>query len=135
MTWILDGSGDHLNGTQKEGDNETPLSGVRAPELKRSTPRAWTNPEPLFNGKDLSGWEPIGDVANNHWTVKDGLLTNEAHGANLRTTRTLNDFKVHFEANCPDDANSGFYLRGRYELQLEYEPVTKNPPERRIGAV
>ena len=57
------------------------------------------------------------------------------HGANLRTTRTFTDFKVHYEVNCPDDANSGFYLRGRYELQLEYEPLTKNPPERRIGSV
>ena len=37
---------------------------------------------------------------------------------------------MHFEVNCPDDANSGFYLRGRYEVQIEYEPLTSNPPER-----
>ena len=35
-----------------------PLTGVRAPDLKRSEPKAWSEPEPLFNGKDLSGWEP-----------------------------------------------------------------------------
>jgi hypothetical protein len=74
-------------------------------------------------------------AANSHWLVKDGLLTNEDHGANLKTKRTFQDFKVHFEANCPDHANSGFYLRGRYEMQLEYEPLAKNPPERRIGAI
>ena len=37
--------------------------------------------------------------------------------------------------NCPNDANSGFYLRGRYELQLEYEPLDKNPTSRRMGAI
>ncbi len=37
--------------------------------------------------------------------------------------------------NCPDDGNSGFYLRGRYEVQIEYEPLSQNPPERRIGSI
>jgi hypothetical protein len=135
LTWDLDAKGNTLTGTQTRGDKSFPLQGVRAPELKRNPPKAWTNPEPLFNGKDLTGWEPIGNVANTHWTVKDGLLYNAERGANLRTTRTFTDFKVHYEVNCPDDANSGFYLRGRYELQLEYEPLSKNPPERRIGSV
>jgi len=103
--------------------------------LKRSAPQAWTDPESLFNGRNLDGWEPIGNVAHNHWTVKDGLLVNEAHGANLRTTREFNDFKVHFEVNCPENGNSGFYLRGRYEVQIEYEALNENPPERRIGSV
>ena len=67
--------------------------------------------------------------------VEGGLLTNQDHGANLKTIRKFTDFKLHFEANCPDEANSGFYLRGRYEVQLEYEPLIKNPPERRIGSI
>ena len=73
--------------------------------------------------------------AASHWKVEDGLLVNTAHGANLKTTRKFEDFKVHYEVNCPDDGNSGFYLRGRYEVQIEYEPLTSNPPERRIGSV
>jgi hypothetical protein len=135
MSWELDAAGDRLTGVQKRGDNSTPLTGVRAPELNRKEPKAWTKPESLFNGKNLDGWEPMGNPANSHWTVKDGDLVNEAHGANLRTTRKFNDFKVHFEVNCPDHANSGFYLRGRYEVQLEYEPLTANPVERRIGSI
>ncbi|HEX3877903.1 MAG TPA: DUF1080 domain-containing protein [Bryobacteraceae bacterium] len=127
--------GDTLDGVQKVGDRSMPLHGVRTPELNRPEPKAWSAPEPLFNGKDLTGWEPIGDVANSHWTVKDGMLFNATHGANLRTTRTFTDFKVHYEVNCPDDANSGFYLRGRYEVQIESEDLSKNPPERRIGAI
>ena len=134
-TWELDASRGKLTGMQKSGDVATELTGVRAPELKRSAPKAWTDPEPLFNGKDLTGWEPIGNPAASHWKVEDGLLVNTAHGANLKSTRTFEDFKVHYEVNCPDDGNSGFYLRGRYEVQIEYEPLTSNPPERRIGSI
>jgi len=63
------------------------------------------------------------------------MLLNKDKGANLKSIRKFQDFKVHFEANLPDDANSGFYLRGRYEVQLEYEPLAHNPPERRIGSI
>jgi hypothetical protein len=135
MTWELNAEGDKLMGVQKRGENSTPITGLRAPDLNRSAPKAWTKPEPLFNGKNLDGWEPIGNPANSHWTVKDGLLVNEDHGANLKTTRKFDDFKLHFEVNCPDHANSGFYLRGRYEIQLEYEPLSSNPPERRMGSI
>ena len=66
--------------------------------------------------EEIHGWEPIGDVANSHWVVKNGLLVNEARGANLKSTREFEDFKLHFEVNCPEGANSGFYLRGRYDI-------------------
>ncbi|WP_031499501.1 3-keto-disaccharide hydrolase [Bryobacter aggregatus] len=134
-TWDLEAAGDKLTGTMKRGETTTALNGVRAPELKRPMPKAWTKPEPLFNGKDLTGWEPIGKPSDSHWVVKDGYLVNEDHGANLKSTRSFDDFKLHFEVNCPDHANSGFYLRGRYELQLESEAVSHNPPERRIGSI
>jgi len=135
LVWELDANGAQLTGTQKRGERTVALTGVRAPELKRNPPKAWTDPEPLFNGKNLDGWEPIGDPANSHWVVLDGLLVNEAHGANLKTTRKFEDFRLHFEVNCPDRANSGFYLRGRYEVQLENEPEGSEPPERSMGSV
>ena len=134
MTWELDAAGDKIAGVQKRGDTTLALTGVRAPELKRSAPSAWTNPEPLFNGKNLDGWQPFGNPTS-HWVAKDGLLVNEDHGANLKSVRTFDDFKAHFEVNCPDGGNSGFYLRGRYELQIEYEPLSSNPVERRIGSI
>ncbi len=135
MTWELDAAGGKLSGVQKRGSTTIALTGVPAPALKHSAPKAWTNPEPLFDGKDLDGWTPIGNPANSHWTVKDGLLVNESHGDNLKTNRTFEDFKVHYEVQCPQGGNSGFYLRGRYEVQIEYEPLSENPPERRIGSV
>lgn len=134
MTWDLDAAGDKLTGTQKRNGAETNLTGVRAPELNHSAPAGWSAPVALFDGKDLNGWEPT-DPAKNHWMARDGELINEAHGANLKTTRKFEDFKLHVEYNCPDDGNSGLYLRGRYEVQVEYEPLDRNPPERRMGSI
>jgi hypothetical protein len=135
MTWELHAAANKLTGVQKRGNDTAQLAGVRAPELKRSAEPTWSKPEPLFNGKNLDGWEPIGDASKSHWVVKDGELVNEAHGANIKSVRKFEDFKVHFEVNCPDDANSGFYLRGRYETQLEYTPAGSEPPERSMGAI
>jgi hypothetical protein len=135
MTWELDAAGGKLTGVEKTGEKSTNLTGVRAPELKRAPVKNWSKPQPLFDGKDLNGWEPIGDASKSHWVVKDGELVNEAHGANLKSVRKFEDFKVHFEVNCPDKANSGFYLRGRYETQLEYEPAGTDPIERQMGSI
>lgn len=134
-TWELTAADGKLTGMQKRGERALAVTGVRAPELKARDIKSWSDPMPLFNGKNLDGWEPIGDPKNSHWIVKDGLLVNEAHGANLKTTAKLQDFKLHFEVNCPDLANSGFYLRGRYELQLENEKEGTEPPERSMGSI
>ncbi|HEX4167722.1 MAG TPA: DUF1080 domain-containing protein [Bryobacteraceae bacterium] len=135
LSWDLDAADGKLTGTQKHGDDNVALTGVRAPELDNTPPKAWTTPRKLFNGKNLDGWHPVGDVANNHWVVQDGDLLNEKHGANLESDEKFTNYKLHFEVNCPDDANSGFYQRGRYELQLEYEKEGTEPPERAMGAI
>ena len=119
--WDLTVTGDQISGAQKIGARETAqLNGVRAPKLDRKMPKKWTKPEALFNGKDLTGWEPDHPEIN-HWVAKDGELLNETKGANLRGTRKFDDFKLHVELNCPQNGNSGVYLRGRYEMQVEYE--------------
>ncbi|MGO9261526.1 MAG: DUF1080 domain-containing protein [Bryobacteraceae bacterium] len=134
-TWELSMDSGKLVGSIKHGaTDQGKIAGVRAPALDRPMPKAWTNPEPIFNGKDLSGWEPIGTNPN-HWTVKNGELINEEHGANLRTTRKFQDFKLHIEYNCPDKGNSGVYLRGRYEVQVEYEPVDANDRLHSMGTI
>ncbi|MBM3763240.1 MAG: DUF1080 domain-containing protein [Acidobacteria bacterium] len=134
-TLDLEISGDKMTGTFKRGDMTQSYRGVRAPALNHKVPKAWDKPEPLFNGKDLTGWEPIGKPESNHWIVRDGYLVNESKGANLKSTRSFQDFKLHFEVNSPDQANSGVYLRGRYEIQLESAPQTQAPPERRMGSI
>jgi len=133
-TWDFTVSGDSLTGVMKSGARETAqLTGVRAPALDRKAPKKWSKPEPLFNGKDLTGWEPT-DPKNNHWVAKDGDLLNESKGANLKSTRKFDDFKLHIELNCPLDGNSGVYLRGRYEMQVEYE-TSKEDDYHCMGAI
>jgi hypothetical protein len=131
----LEAAGGQLKGVLKRGETAVPVTGVPAPKLDRPMPKAWSAPEPLFNGKDLTGWEPVGNPANSQWTVQDGLLFNKAKGANLKSLRKFDDFKLHFEVKCPDPANSGFYLRGRYEIQIEYNSGYNAPPERGMGSI
>jgi hypothetical protein len=136
VTWELNANGDRLTGAQKRGGEAmAQLAGVRAPELHRQAPAAWTAPEPLFNGKDITGWEPTNAAAANQWVARDGVLLNVKKGANLRTTRTFDDFKLHIEYNCPQDGNSGIYLRGRYEVQVEYEAVDANDRFHSVGSI
>src|ERR1022692_956060 len=135
-TWDLDLKGGKLVGFEKHGaDSFAYLAGVRAPLLKRNPPRSWAAAESIFNGKDLSGWIPTDPTAANHWMVKDSELVNESKGANLKTGRTFDDFRLHIEFNCPDGGNSGIYLRGRYEVQVEYEKVGANDRVHSIGSV
>ena len=134
VTWDITADGGKISGTQKQGENsETTIAGVRAPALKKPMPTAWTTPEPLFNGKDLTGWEPVSNPANSHWVVKDGTLLNEARGSNIKTTKTFQDFKLHIEVLCPEHCNSGIYLRGRHEIQVGTEGGTQ--PSHEMGAV
>jgi hypothetical protein len=142
-TWELTAADGKLNGVEKRGETEgNKLAGVRAPKLDRPMPKAWSTPEPIFNGKDLTGWEPIGNVQNNKWVARDGELVNDnpevegqrgASAANLKTTRKWQDFKLHIEVNCPEHGNSGIYLRGRYEVQVGTEGGTQ--PDHEMGAI
>ena len=135
-TWELEVKSNKLTGVQKHGDAVTAqLAAVRAPEMKRKAPKAWGDPVPLFDGKDLAGWEPFPATATNHWVAQDGVLLNTEHGANLRTTRKFEDFKLHIEYNCPEDGNSGIYLRGRDEIQVAYEKPGVNDKFHDMGAV
>lgn len=141
VKWQLQVSGKKLSGTQTREDGKVgQITGDPAPALDRPMPAKWSKPEPLFNGKDLTGWQPIttgepGKTAANHWKAVNGELVNEAPGTNIRTTRTFGDFKLHIEYNCPDKGNSGVYLRGRYETQVEYEPADANDKMHGMGSI
>ena len=142
-TWDLTAADDKLTGVEKRGETAGPsIAGVRAPELKRPMPKAWTTPVAIFNGKDLTGWEPIGNVNNNKWVARNGELVNDnpvvegqrgPGAANIKTTQKWQDFKLHIEVNCPEHGNSGIYLRGRYEIQVGTEGGSQ--PTHEMGAV
>jgi hypothetical protein len=135
VTWDITQQDGKMEGVQKRADApDARITGSRAPELKRKAPAAWTKPEALFNGQDLTGWEADNPTAD-HWHARNGKLVNDKGGANIRTTRKFDDFKLHVEYNCPQDGNSGVYLRGRYEVQVEYEPADKNDKYHAMGSI
>jgi len=90
---------------------------VRAPALARKGPPVWGRPIKLFNGTDLTGWHAVGGT--NQWKAISGVLTNTQRGGNLVTDQTFTDFTLHAEYRYPAEGNSGIYLRGRYEAQIE----------------
>jgi hypothetical protein len=68
---------------------------------------------PMFNGKNLSGWEARGykSAEKDHWTVKDGVLSAKTGSGWLGTTKTYGDFVLRLEWRVPQNGNSGIYIR------------------------
>jgi hypothetical protein len=114
--------GESLVGTiVNPGGTQVPFVGRRAPILRRVAPRTWGKSVALFNGRDLTGWTPKGGGGPSAWVVRDGILTNtRAEGANLATTETFQDFKLHVEFRHPPNGDGGVFLRGRYEVQINF---------------
>ena len=73
----------------------------------------------LFDGKDVSHWEPA------NWPVKDEAMVSEKN--DIATKDKFTDYQLHLEFNEPklgpefksqDRGNSGVYQQGRYEIQV-----------------
>ena len=92
-------------------------TGIRAPRLDRKTAPSWGAPISLLHANDLTGWHATGTP--NQWIVKDGVLQSPKSGVNIVTDRTFGDFKLHVEFRYPKGSNSGVYLRGRHEVQIQ----------------
>ena len=128
-------NGETLTGTAS-GPDGTPWtwSGKRAPALKPPRGLNWGTPITLFNGRDFAGWTFDNPAKKSSWVVENGTLVNQSAGSNIVTERRFQDFKLHVEVNCPTNANSGIYLRGRYEVQVEDDSI-QEPPSHHMGAV
>ena len=110
--------GDKLTGTivSSMGKKQT-LVGERAPLLKRTADVVWGEPIKIFNGLNLDGWHA--SKKKNQWIAENGIMKSPQSGANIITDQKFNDFKLHIEFRYPEGSNSGVYLRGRYEIQVE----------------
>jgi len=128
--------GDELTGTRVlprrngQGFERSSFTGKRiaplpaAPDLSKVK---FGDPIALLNGKDLSGWKLTNERQANGWSVQDGVLVNNpvqeegkhrSYG-NLRTEKEFEDFNLTLDVNVPPHGNSGIYLRGIYEVQVE----------------
>jgi hypothetical protein len=111
---------DSLRGETNDDEGRTVTwTARRAPALKREHPPSWGEPVELFNGKDLTGWKPRSSREKNGWVVREGVLVNASPGNDLLTEQTFTDFRLHAEYRYPRGSNSGIYLRGRYEVQIQ----------------
>jgi hypothetical protein len=123
--------GNGLAGVMTFPDGKTySWTAVRAPRLYHSTPK-WGAPVKLLHANDLGGWHASGP--SNQWSVINGVLTSPRSGTNLVTDRTFGDFKLHVEFRYPKESNSGVYLRGRYETQIQDDFGNEPAPDRFSG--
>ena len=125
---------DSLAGTVTTSDGKQfAWSGHRAPALVGTRPVTWGAVHQMFNGRDLTGWHVTG--GENQWKAVNGVLTNTQRGGNLVTDQAYGDFKLHVEFRYPKDGNSGVYLRGRYEAQIEDSVASRVEATGGLGAI
>jgi Domain of Unknown Function (DUF1080) len=108
-----------------------PLSAAEIPEGFR----------PLFNGQDLSGWHGMPHFdprelaamstedrakkidewttdARQHWSVQNGELVNDGHGAYLTTDQEFTDYELVIDYRTVPKADSGIYLKATPQVQI-----------------
>jgi hypothetical protein len=95
----------------------------------------------IFNGKDLTGWHgmPGSDPdeltalkpeerqakldewtkdAQQHWSVDNGELVNDGHGAYLTTDKEYGDYELLIDYKTVASADSGIYLKYTPQVQI-----------------
>lgn len=94
----------------------------------------------LFDGKSLDGWFGFNKNPNElwkldesgqaklredslpalleHWTVEDGEIVNDGHGAYLTTEKEYGDYELWIDYKTVARADSGIYLRATPQVQI-----------------
>lgn len=88
----------------------------------------------LFNGKNMKGWHLRVPEGPNGWRVENRMLVNTPPSSDLVSDRTFRDYDLHYEYMYPPGSNSGVYLRGRYEIQIQ-DDYGKAPESHINGAI
>ena len=123
--------GDKMTGSVKLADGTVNLVGARPPKWGKydaNAPHKYGKPVELFDGKSMDAWDVENKGRPMNWAVEDGAMTNTPPANNLVSKQKFQDFKIQAEYKLdkphpgrngqPVKANSGIYLRGRYELQV-----------------
>jgi hypothetical protein len=77
--------------------------------------------EPLFNGKDLTGWKVNKGGNMKVWGAEDGILYVQGTGGGwLMTEKEYADFDLQLEYKVPEKGNSGVALRSPMEGDPAY---------------
>ncbi len=71
--------------------------------------------KPLFNGKNLDGWQAV-DGPLSSWKVEEGLLYCSGGGGGwLSTSSEYANFELELQFRVPEGGNSGVFLRAPHE--------------------
>lgn len=113
---------------------------------------------PIFNGKDLTGWygmphydhrklkamsesdrkaqlEKWNEDAKKHWSVENGELVNDGHGAYLVTEKEYTDYELVLEYKTVARADSGIYLKWTPQVQIwDYTDEAKFKLDANLGS-
>ncbi len=95
---------------------------------------------PMFNGKDLSGWQGLVEnpvarakmtkeelaqkqkavdaTIGESWAVKDGMIVFNGKGNNLCSVKDYGDFEMWVDWRITKSGDSGIYLRGSPQVQI-----------------
>jgi hypothetical protein len=76
-----------------------------AGKAARAQSDGWT---PLFNGRDFTGWDRIGDA---NWRVEEGVLIADRGNGFLVSQQDYRDFQLRAEFFVDSITNSGIYIR------------------------
>jgi hypothetical protein len=101
---------------------------LAAPAAARS--RGWID---LLPKSGLTGWH-LRHTGENGWRNENGQLVNTPPSTDLVSDQTFGDFDLHVEYMFPKGSNSGVYLRGRYEVQIQ-DDAGRDPEEHINGAI
>jgi hypothetical protein len=96
--------------------------------------------KPMFNGKDLSGWQGLVEnpvlrakmkpaelakkqieankKVSGNWSVKDGYIWFNGAGDNLCSVKQYGDFEMLVDWKITKKGDSGIYLRGSPQVQI-----------------
>ena len=83
---------------------------------------------------EIYRWKSSDSRRINQWKVENGVLISPKPGVNLITNELFTDFKLHIEFRYPVGSNSGIYLRGRYEVQVE-DNYGRDPESTLFGGI
>jgi 3-keto-disaccharide hydrolase len=112
------------------------FEGRKAPLLDAPQP-VWGDPVTLFDGKTLEGWKLRDATKKSGWAARDGelVVVDPKGNADLVSERVFQDMRLHVEFNVDEHSNSGVYLRGRYEIQIESNDPAATTPAQKCGSL
>lgn len=129
-----------------KGRVEEEFTGTRIPPLPPKPDLSkvkYGPPVNLIKSDTLDGWTLVEPDATNGWSVENGVLVNNTiqpegedrvRYGNIRTVEEFEDFNLKLEVNVGRHQNSGVYLRGIYEVQVE-DTYRRDLDSHNMGAI